>query len=148
MGRRTGEPGRTDCRLAHWAAVRNRQRTRWSACQNVQSQKFGQTANLFYPIISANREKSRDGKATELRCVFVLFRNFSHYVGRVATQQTDEKSRDAKLIHLAGAKLYVGAKSSSWGNHSLNDGDMPARLPDTLHPNYSAKKGRIAYENF
>ena len=58
---------------------------RWSACQNVQSQKFGQTANLFYPIISANREKSRDGKATELRCVFVLFRNFSHYVGRVAT---------------------------------------------------------------
>ena len=40
------------------------------------NQKFGQTANYFYQILSANRRKLRDGKATELRCAFYVFSTF------------------------------------------------------------------------
>ena len=45
----------------------------------MRKRKFGQTAkSFFYQIFSANRRKLRDGKATELRCVFMTILHFFH----------------------------------------------------------------------
>ena len=59
--------------------------------KNTRPNRFGQTAkSVFYQILSANHRKLWDGKATELRCVFLRFCNFSHYVGRVAISKPRE----------------------------------------------------------